>query len=157
MLRNFSILIIILMCSRFIGLPANFTPLFAMAIFIPRLTESRLAQFIPTAILIITNLFLEPVNNFIFFSMIFVFMCAPINSKSINNLLLSTIASVLVWHLVVNGSIWLIGDVSLLEVYTAAIPFDFRLLISTSLYIAIFYFSEQVYLKAKLINHNQNA
>ena len=47
--------------------------------------------------------------------------------------------SVLIWHLTVNGAVYLanIGNASLIQTYIQAIPFDFKLLVSTLIYVAI--------------------
>ena len=49
--------------------------------------------------------------------------------------------SVLLWHIVVNFGVYLngLGTVSIAQTYLAAIPFDFRLLVSTLAFSSLFY------------------
>lgn len=150
MLKQAIIIIFLFFLSRFIGLPANFSPLLALAVYIPRISNLKtIKYFLPTAILLGSNLFLEPVNSVILFSMTFVFLLTPFLSHFVSNLGLRTILSVLIWHLVVNGSVWMVSRGSLIETYFAAIPFDFSLLLSTGLFVALFYACEQIYFRIK--------
>ena len=43
----------------------------------------------------------------------------------------ATFVGVLIWHLVVNFSVWYLYGGNLLQTYIQAIPFDFNLLVST--------------------------
>ena len=57
--RSAGLFIICLILSRFIGLPANFTPIIAVASFMPFLTGNRYIQLLlPVGVLIITDPFL---------------------------------------------------------------------------------------------------
>ena len=59
MLKNLVILISLIAVSRFIGLPANFSPLLALAVFMPRLSDDvRIQYLVPVSIVTFTNLFL---------------------------------------------------------------------------------------------------
>ena len=146
MLRNFIFLIIALIISRFIGLPPNFSPLLATAIFMPRLTNSKYMQsFIPVLAVILSNFLLESVNLIIFSTIIIVFLFAPILSRRINNLFYSCLLVMVCWFILVNGSVWIISGGSIINTYLAAVPFDLKLLISTFLYLYIFHFSELIY------------
>ena len=56
MWKNLGFLIAVLVASRFIGLPGNFTPLLALAVFMPRLTEDKRLQYLlPVSIIALTN------------------------------------------------------------------------------------------------------
>lgn len=146
MFRHFIFLIIALIISRFIGLPPNFSPLLAAAIFMPRLTNSKYLQsFIPALIVILSNFFLETVNLFIFSSIIFIFLLAPVLSRKVNNLFYSSLIIMLCWFILVNGAVWMINGGSILSIYLGAVPFDFKLLVSTLLYLSIFNFAELIY------------
>ena len=146
MFKNFIFLIIALIISRFIGLPPNFSPLLAAAIFMPRLTNSKYLQsFIPVLAVILSNFFLEPVNLFIFSTMIFIFLLAPVFSRKVNNLFYSCLMVVLCWFILVNGSVWIINGGSILNIYLGAVPFDFKFLISTLLYLSIFHYFYLIY------------
>lgn len=146
MFRNFIFLVIMLIISRFIGLPPNFSPLLATAIFMPRLTNSKYLQsFIPVLTLILSNFFLEAVNLVIFSTIIFVFSFAPILSRKINNLFYSCLAVMLCWFILVNGAVWMISGGSIINTYLGAVPFDFKFLISTLLYLSIFHYFDLIY------------
>ena len=146
MLRNFIFLIILLVISRFIGLPPNFSPLLATAIFMPRLTNSKYLQsFIPVLVVILSNFFLEAVNLGIFLTIIFVFLFAPILSRKFNNLFYTCLVVMMCWFILVNGSVWIISGGSIINTYLGAVPFDFKLLISTLLYLSIFHYFDLIY------------
>ena len=146
--RNLLYLVVILIASRFIGLPPNFSPLLATAIFMPRLTNNKLLQsFIPISIIILSNLFLESVHLMIFLTILFVLLISPIISRVMNNLFYSCFMVVFIWFVFVNGSVWIIGGGNLFTTYISAIPFDFKLLISTSLYLSLFHYAELIYIQ----------
>ena len=154
MLKNISIIFLLLIASRFIGFPANFSPLLAVAIVIPRVTSHRFIQYLlPTVILLTTNYFLEPVNTLILLSMVLVFLATPFISCHIKNLGWSCISAVLIWHFFVNGAVWVASGGSIVETYVLAIPFDLRLLVSTGIYVTIFYTAEQIYLITRKYGH----
>ena len=44
MWKNVAFLLALLVASRFIGLPTNFSPLLALAVFMPRLTDDKRIQ-----------------------------------------------------------------------------------------------------------------
>ena len=144
--RNFLYIILILIASRFIGLPPNFSPMLATAIFMPRLTNNKYLQsFIPILIILVSNFFLETVNMAIFLTMLFIFFIAPIISRVINNLLYSCLLVIFCWFIFVNGSVWSASGGNFVTTYMGAIPFDFKLLISTGLYLSLFHYSELIY------------
>ena len=152
MLKNISIIVLLLIASRFIGFPANFSPLLAVAIVIPRVTSHRFIQYLlPTVILLTTNYFLEPVNSLILISMVLVFLATPFISIHVKHLGWSSFSAVLIWHFFVNGAVWMVFGGPVLETYILAIPFDFKLLISTGLYVALFACAEKLYLSFKLL------
>jgi hypothetical protein len=64
---------------------------------------------------------------------------------SYKNLIIRSIASVAIWHIFVNFSVWLSGGLgySLFNTYLLAIPFDLRLLLSTLLFSSLFYVSQR--------------
>ena len=143
MLKNFSLFIIFLCISRFVGIP-NFTPLIAFAIFIPKLTDNLSIQYLlPVSIVACTNLFLEPVNTLILATIIVIFLVTPAISKYSKNLFWASINALLVWHIFVNGAVWLVNGGPLIEVFISAIPFDLKLAISTGLYVLLFYIVEK--------------
>ena len=137
--KSLMLLVGLLIISRLIGLPTNFSPLLAVAIFMPRFTSRKSIQsFLPAGVMLLTSIFLPPVDLLILFCIIFIFLITPIVSRQINNLVYSCISNVFLWFFVVNGAVWISGGGSLVETYIAAIPFDLRLLLSTSLYLLLF-------------------
>ena len=83
MIKNSIFLISLLVASRFIGLPGNFTPLLALAVFMPRLTNNKYIQCLfPISIIAFTNLFLEPVSLIIFIAMLIIFAITPLISHT---------------------------------------------------------------------------
>jgi len=152
MVKNILIIVLLLIASRFIGLPANFSPLLALAVVIPRVTRHKFIQYLlPAAILLTTNYFLEPVNSLILISMVLVFLATPFISIHVKHLGWSSFSAVLIWHFFVNGTVWMVFGGPVLETYILAIPFDFKLLISTGLYVALFACAEKLYLSFKLL------
>ena len=127
MFKSLVLITLLIIVSRFFGLPANFSPLLALAVFIPRLTDNlRIQYLLPVSIVAATNLFLEPVNALILITMLLVFLITPAVSRFSKSLFWGTFSSVLIWHVVVNGSVWLASGGSLIETYAAAIPFDLK-------------------------------
>jgi len=79
---------------------------------------------------------------FVYGSMILIGLLArKINDGSLGSLLKSSISSVILWHLIVNFGVYLngLGTKTLAQTYALAIPFDFRLLLSTLFFSLIFY------------------
>ena len=145
MIKNSIFLISLLVASRFIGLPGNFTPLLALAVFMPRLTKNKYIQCLfPISIIAFTNLFLEPVSLTIFIAMLIIFAITPLISQLSKSLLPGYLSAILTWHIFVNGAVWLSSGGSLTQTYIAAIPFDFKLALSTGLYIALFHYADRI-------------
>ena len=61
--------------------------------------------------------------------------------QNLSSLLTSAVASVLIWHLVVNFGVYFngLGAVSLAQTYVLAIPFDLRLMASTVIFSGVFF------------------
>jgi hypothetical protein len=83
--------------------------------------------------------------------MVLVFLATPFISSHVKNLGWSSISAVLIWHFLVNGAVWMVSGGPVLETYILAIPFDFKFLISTGLYVALFACAEKMYLSFKLL------
>ena len=147
MFKNLILLILLIMTSRFIGLPANFSPLLALAVFMPRLTnDARIQNLLPVSIVAFTNLFLEQVNIIILATILLVFAIAPTVSRLSRSLLWGSLGTVFIWYILVNGAVWIVGGSSFVETYIAAIPFDLKLAISTGLYVILFYSAERFWM-----------
>ena len=85
--KSLMLLFGLLIISRLIGLPTNFSPMLAVAIFMPRLTSRKSIQsFLPAGVMLLTSIFLPPVDLLILFCIIFIFLITPIVSRQINNL-----------------------------------------------------------------------
>ena len=130
-----SITLIILLVSRFLEIP-NFTPLLAIAIMLPYFTTNKYIQYL----LPITVLFLTDIIIGMYSTMLFVygnFLFATLLATKYNKYL-TAIISVFTWHITVNGAVYFTaGNTSLFQTYVQAIPFDFKLLVSTLLYVGV--------------------
>ena len=146
------LLVICLIAARFIGFPANFTPILACAVFLPFMTNNKYIQmFLPVTILIVTDPFLG-----LYSAMPVVYLCIITASgfsslfKNYNyrNMIISGLVSVGIWHILVNLAVWMSGTqtLPLSAVYLAAIPFDLKLLASTLIYSSLFFGFRSVFL-----------
>ena len=132
-IKSAGLLVAVLVASRLIGLPANVTPLLGLAVFAHRM---NLSPWITVGILAVTDVFFlglyahMPVVYACMFSAYFI-------GKYMNNVYASGAVSVLVWHVTVNGAVWLSSGGSLLQTYINAIPFDWNLLVSTLAFTAL--------------------
>ena len=151
-LKSCWLLLLCLIAARFIGFPANFTPILASAVFLPFMTNNKYIQmFLPVGILLVTDPFLG-----LYSAMPVVYLCiiaASIVSslfKNYNykNMIISGLVSVGIWHIVVNFSVWITGlqTLPLSAVYIAAIPFDLRLLASTLIFSSLFFGFRSIFL-----------
>ena len=145
-LKSSWLLLLCLILARFIGLPANFTPILACAIFLPFMTDNKFLQLLlPVGIVIITDPFLG-----FYSSMPIVYLCIVTTSLittlfsnyNLKNMIFSGLIGVGIWHIIVNFSVWYTGlsGMTLMSTYLAAIPFDLRLLLSTVVFASLFYF-----------------
>ena len=105
-LKSCWLLLLCLIAARFIGFPANFTPILACAVFLPFMTNNKYIQmFLPVGILIITDPFLG-----LYSAMPIVYLCIifasiiPTLFKTYNykNMIISGIFSVMLWHIILN-------------------------------------------------------
>jgi|TARA_B110000914_G_scaffold132279_1_gene115602 hypothetical protein len=114
----------------------NVTPLFAIAILLPSLTNNRYIQYLlPMTFLLIKDIFIG------FHSlMIPVYGCMclfVLASKFIKNEIYATFVGVMTWHVLINYAVWYKSGGDLLTTYIMAIPFDFNLLVSTLICVII--------------------
>ena len=150
-MKNYQVLkplIFVLACviaARFF-LPANWTPVLALALFMPYVTKNKSIQVLmPVSILLITDLFLGFYGQTMFFvygTLIFIALISRYQSTgSLLSLMKYTFGSVLIWHIVVNFGVYLNGHdgSSLVQTYLLAIPFDLRLMMSTFFFSLLFY------------------
>lgn len=145
LMKSIFLLVFCIFLSRFV-MPPSYTPIIAMAIFIPFISNNKTLQlFLPVSILFMTDLLL----GFYGFTMLFVYgsmiliglLARTINDGSLGSLFKSSVTSVILWHLIVNFGVYVngLGTKSLAQTYALAIPFDFRLLLSTLVFSLIFY------------------
>ena len=130
-----------ILLSRFI-LPANITPLIAMAVFMPYLTSNKqLQMFLPVSMMFITDIFLG------FYSTMWLtyttmgligFISRALNNGEYSTLMGSSVLSVVLWHLIVN----IPGPYPPLS--PEALVFDLRLLGSTLVFASMFYAVQKV-------------
>ena len=141
-------LIFVLACviaARFF-LPANWTPVLALALFMPYVTQKRSIQVLmPIGILLITDIFLGFYGQtmyFVYASLVLIALISNYQSKgSLLSLMKYSVGSVIIWHIVVNFGVYLNGHdgSSLSQTYLLAIPFDLRLMASTIVFSLVFY------------------
>ena len=150
-MKNYQVLkplIFVLACvivARFF-LPANWTPVLALALFMPYVTKNKSIQILmPVSVLLITDIFLGFYGQTMFFvyaTLIFIALISRYQSTgSLLSLMKYSVGSVLIWHIVVNFGVYLNGHdgSSLAQTYLLAIPFDLRLLMSTVFFSLLFY------------------
>jgi hypothetical protein len=150
-MKNYQVLkplIFVLACviaARFF-LPANWTPVLALALFMPYVTKNKSIQILmPVSVLLITDIFLGFYGQTMFFvyaTLIFITLISRYQSTgSLLSLMKYSVGSVLIWHIVVNFGVYLNGHdgSSLAQTYLLAIPFDLRLLMSTMFFSLLFY------------------
>ena len=150
-MKNYQVLkplIFVLACviaARFF-LPANWTPVLALALFMPYVTKNKSIQILmPVSVLLITDIFLGFYGQTMFFvyaTLIFIALISRYQSTgSLLSLMKYSVGSVLIWHIVVNFGVYLNGHdgSSLAQTYLLAIPFDLRLMTSTVFFSLLFY------------------
>lgn len=131
-LYSTTILFSTLVLSRLIGLPENFTPLLALAVFTPRLGTS---VWLPVAVLAVTDLVLG-----MYTVMPVVYACmllAAYLGSRIQNVYWAGASSILVWHVLVNGAVVIAGP-GFPPFSAEALMFDARLFAGTMMFIALF-------------------
>ena len=143
--KTAGLLLSCIILARFI-MPANYTPLIAMAVFMPFVTDNKNLQLLlPVSLLLVTDLIL----GFYGTAMLFVYgtmfliglLSRYLHKDNVKRLMVNSLLSVVLWHSIVNFGVYLsgLGNVSLAQTYLLAIPFDLRLLTSTLLFSGVFY------------------
>ena len=131
--------------TRLVGLPPNFTPIIAGAIFLPVIAKGVQYAFLPVVVLFLTDLVLgfHSMMVYTYGSLLLVGALAHLLRISLG---LKAILGVLIWHLIVNFGVYLnsIPARPLFEVYISAWPFDFRLLVSTLMFTCLFWLTERL-------------
>ena len=143
--KTAGLLLACIFLARFI-MPANYTPLLAMVVFMPFVTDNkRLQLLLPVSLLLITDLFLGFYGTamlFVYGTMLLIgFLSSYLHKDNVKRLMVNSLLSVVLWHIIVNFGVYLtgLGNVSLAQTYLLAIPFDLRLLTSTLLFSVMFF------------------
>ena len=103
--KSASLLLGCILLSRFI-LPANVTPLIAMAVFMPYLTSNKnLQMFLPVSIMFVTDIFLGFYSTMwlTYTTMALIGVISRVLNNGEYSILMGTsVLSVVLWHLIVN-------------------------------------------------------
>ena len=144
-IKSASFILASIILARF-TLPANITPIIAMAVFLPYITKNKhLQTLLPISILFLTDIFLGFYGSTMFFVYGTLLLISILSRKTYDakftGILKTSGLSVLLWHIIVNFGVYLngLGTVSFAQTYLAAVPFDFRLLVSTIAFSSLFY------------------
>ena len=125
-----------ILLSRFI-MPANITPLIAIAVFLPFVTSNKNIQtFLPVSLLFVTNIFLGFYSTMwlVYGTMALIGVVSRVlNNGQYQRLMGTSVLSVVLWHLIVN----IPGPYPPLS--AEALVFDIRLLMSTLAFTTLFY------------------
>ena len=120
--------------SRLIGMDANWTPVLATAIILPYLTQNKVIQYsLPISIMVVTDIYMS--GNF--YPVVYFCIGASTLLSSRLNKYSATLASVLLWHISVNGAVVMTGP-GFAPFTPEAMIFDLRLLASSLLYVGLF-------------------
>lgn len=136
--KEFILLFGVLVASRLVGLPANFTPLLAMAVFAPKM---NVGVWLPLSVLAVTDIILGVYN---IMPLVYVMMIiAYYTSSAIRNTYIAGASSVLLWHIIINGAVVIAGP-GFAPFTPEAILFDLRLLVSTLAFTALFNLTQRL-------------
>ena len=135
--------------SRLIPHPPNFTPLLAIALYAGISFKNKKLFIIPLVAMIVSDVFLGYHSSilWVYFSLLIIFYIGYVSFKkySFTNLILLSIISSLMFFILTNFGVWIIGYPKtfegLMACYIAAIPFFHNTLFSTILFSTIFHFS----------------
>ena len=143
--KTTGLLLACIFLARFI-MPANYTPLIAVAVFMPFVTDNKSLQLLlPVSLLLVTDLILGFYGTamlFVYGTMLLIGLLSRLLHKdNIQRLMANSLLSVVLWHAIVNYGVYFsgLGTQTLAQTYILAIPFDLRLLTSTLLFSGMFY------------------
>ena len=140
--------------SRFMDLPANFTPVIAAAVFLPVISRGLYFSILPVVVLFVTDLVLgfHETMLYTYGAVLLIGLFAQLVRFSLG---VKALSGVLIWHLIVNYGVYLhsVPTRSLIDVYVSAWPFDFRLLVSTLLFTSLFWLTKVVVERRFLTNY----
>jgi len=147
-LKGFLFFCLIILISRIVPHPPNFTPILAGAIFMPFMVQKSIGIIMPLAIMLVSDLIigLHGLMLWTYGSIVLItlFSYQYIKKKFINVIKLSLVSPIL-FFIVTNFGVWLTSstyspDLSgLMTSYTMGLPFLANSLISTILFSSCFY------------------
>lgn len=136
LIKSTGLLLGCILLSRFI-MPANITPLIAIAVFLPFVTSNKNIQtFLPVSLLFVTDIFLGFYSTMwlVYGTMALIGVVSRVlNNGQYQRLMGTSVLSVVLWHLIVN----IPGPYPPLS--AEALVFDIRLLMSTLAFTILFY------------------
>lgn len=163
--RIFAVLCLVVVAAlmRFIPHEPNFTPIIALAIFSgAHLKDKKLAFTIPIFAVILSDIFLgfHSLMFFVYLSLIVCVMLGLVICRSVTlkNVILSGLASSLLFFIVTNFGVFLVTDYyphsfqGLVECYTMAIPFFRNTILSTAIFMAVLFYVYHL-LDKKILTH----
>ena len=119
---------------------ANLTPMLALSIFLPYVTDKKTSYLLPLSVLLFTDLLIGiSFINLVVYGLVAFMITMSFLTK---DWFVTGLIGVFVWHIVINMFVYLSGDhnTTLVQTYIQAIPFDIRLLASTMTYLYLFSF-----------------
>ena len=141
LIKSAGLLLGCILLSRFI-MPANITPLIAIAVFLPFVTTNKHIQtFLPVTILFVTDIFLGFYSTMwlVYGTMALIGVVSRVlNNGQYQRLMGTSVLSVVLWHLIVN----IPGPYPPLS--AEALVFDIRLLMSTLAFTTLFYTTQRL-------------
>ncbi len=156
-LINPFIIIGIAVVLRLIPHPANVAPIAAMALFGGAYLDKRYAILVPLVAMVISDIFLGFHDTILFVYGSFLitgFIGVWLKKhKSITNILFASLVSSLLFFLITNFGVWLVGNIypktitGLLECFLAAIPFFKNTILGDFIYTSLFFGGYEVVLR----------
>ncbi len=146
-------LILVGILLRFMPHAANFTPVAAIALFSGAYLKRKYAIIVPLALMAISDIFIG-MHNVIIFTWGGFVLAALIgtlirNNKSVARIAGTSLAASLVFFVVTNFGVWLMGWYpqnlkGLVDCYVMALPFLRDFTVSTLIYSALFFFAYEL-------------
>ena len=147
-------IIFLVLFSRFIPHPPNFTPIIAVAILSPLFfNKNNVALTLVIVGMFISDFFIgfyqNMITTYLAIILVYYFSKFYFNEKTIGikNIIFGSIFSALIFYVLTNFSVWVFGDLypknfeGLIMCYVMAIPFFTNTLISTFLFTSVAYTS----------------
>jgi len=155
--------IIFIAFSRFAPHPPNFTPILSIALFSGMVFKNKFIFCIPLGAMLLSDYYIGFHNSIIwvYVSLLLIYLLgkAFFNYFSTINIFLLSFLSSVIFFILSNFGVWLIGYPKTLSgfiaCYIAAIPFFTNTLLSTILYSFIFYYGYKYILKNNKIISNK--